>query len=162
VLRPARLTPPFFFQERRRTQAHLEKLRHGISLLDKQLDALRASELDKELMSSLRASSQAMRQAGIGAGVQEAESVMTELDEHIREASELTSVLATPLVDTAAGPMLEDEYLNRELDEELGVLEESLLAPPTPPPSPPPVLPPREPFLPPPAPVQVSRMSADW
>ena len=121
-------------------------------------------------MSSLRASSQAMRQAGIGAGVEEAESVMTELDEHIREASELTSVLATPLVDTAAGPMLEDEYLNRELDEELGVLEESLLAPPaplpeptpTPPPFPPPVLLPREPFLPPPAPVQVSRMSADW
>ena len=68
-------------------------------------------------MCSLRASNQAMKRAGLGAGVEEAESVMTELDEQIREASELTSVLATPLAD-AAGPAPGglDEDLARELD----------------------------------------------
>ena len=94
-------------------------------------------------MNSLRASSQAMKQAGIGIGVEEAETVMNELDDQIREASELTSVLSTPLMDTAAGGgMLGlDEELDRELDEELGLLERAESAPapapaPTPAPAP--------------------------
>ena len=85
-------------QERRRCTARLEKLRNGVALLDKQLDALRSSELDKELMRSLRVSSQAMKKAGIGIGVEEAETVMNELDDQIREASDITTLLATPLL----------------------------------------------------------------
>ena len=85
-------------QERRRHVARLEKLRNGVALLDKQLDALRSSELDKELMNSLRMSSHAMKKAGIGIGIEEAETVMTQLDDQIREASDITSVLATPLL----------------------------------------------------------------
>ena len=94
--------------------ARLERMRNGITLVDKQLDALRSSELDKELMRSLRDSSTAMKKAGLGVGVEEAENVMTELDDQIREASELTSVLATPIVQDA------DDI---DLDAELGLLE---------------------------------------
>ena len=89
-------------QERRRHMSRLDKLRNGVALLDKQLDALRSSELDKELMNSLRLSSQAMKKAGIGIGVEEAEHVMTELDDQIREASDITTVLATPLLQDPA------------------------------------------------------------
>ncbi len=82
-------------------------------------------------MCSLRASNQAMKKAGLADGVAEAEKVMGELDNQIREASELTSVLAEPLTDhtlgMGAGPGIDDE-LNRELDEELGLLESETTA----------------------------------
>ena len=94
--------------------ARLERMRNGITLVDKQLDALRSSELDKELMRSLRDSSTAMKKAGLGVGVEEAENVMTELDDQIHEASELTSVLATPIVQDS------DDI---DIDAELGLLE---------------------------------------
>jgi hypothetical protein len=103
-------------QERRRCTARLEKLRNGVALLDKQLDALRSSELDKELMHSLRVSSQAMKKAGIGIGVEEAETVMNELDDQIREASDITSLLATPLMHD------ENDADESEIDAELALL----------------------------------------
>ena len=108
----------FALVERKRVAARLEKIRGGIGLLDKQLDALRASELDKQLMDSLKRSSQAMRRAGIGQGLEEAESVMNELDDQMREASELTTVLATPLVNSVGAE--EDDI---DVDEELGLIE---------------------------------------
>lgn len=108
----------FALMERKRVAQRLEKVRNGVVLLDKQLDALRSSELDKELMNSLKLSSQAMRKAGIGQGLEEAESVMNELDDQIREASELTTVLATPLVNSTG----EDDDL-LDVDEELGLIE---------------------------------------
>ncbi len=110
-------------QERKRIMVRLEKLRNGLVLIDKQLDALRSSELDKELMNSLRVSSQAMKKAGIGVGVDEAEKVMNELDDQIREASEVTTVLstpiATPLVCDPVG-LGEDDIA--DIDAELGLI----------------------------------------
>lgn len=111
-------------QERKRAVARLEKVRNGLALLDKQLDALRSSELDKELMNSLRASSQAMKRAGIGMDAEEAEKVMNELEDQIHEASEVTNVLATPL--NAAGDSDADlELLGlADVDAELGLIED--------------------------------------
>ena len=109
----------FALMERKRVLGRLDKVRNGIVLLDKQLDALKSSELDKELMNSLKLSSQAMRKAGIGQGLEEAETVMNELDDQIREASELTTVLATPLVNSTG----EEEDL-LDVDAELGLIEQ--------------------------------------
>lgn len=103
-------------QERRRCTARLDKLRNGVAVLDKQLDALRSSELDKELMHSLRVSNQAMKKAGIGIGVEEAENVMTALDEQIRVASDITTVLATPLLPD------ENDIDENDIDTELALL----------------------------------------
>jgi hypothetical protein len=103
-------------QERRRHMNRLDRLRNGVALLDKQLDALRSSELDKELMNSLRISSQAMKKAGIGIGVAEAETVMTALDEQIREAEDITTVLAAPLLQND----IDDE--DDDIDAELALL----------------------------------------
>lgn len=69
-------------------------------------------------MNSLRLSSQAMKRAGIGVGVQEAETVMNELDDQIREASEVTTVLATPLV----SHIMMGETDEDDVDAELGLI----------------------------------------
>jgi hypothetical protein len=98
--------------ERRRVQKRLERLRHGLDLVDTQLDAIKTSELDKEIMLTLKASTNAMRKAGITLGVQEVENVMSEMDEQMREVQDITEVLANPL--TALGP--EEADLDAELD----------------------------------------------
>ena len=108
--------------ERRRCGKRLERLRHGLELVDSQLDAIKTSELDMEIMLTLKASTAAMRKAGINLGVQEVESVMTELDEQMREVQDITSVLATPML-AGAGPEEAD------LDAELDLLEAVLAAP---------------------------------
>jgi regulator of replication initiation timing len=73
------------------------------------MDALQSTELDRELLQTLVASSAALKKAGVGTGVREAEAVMSELDEQMRESGELTSVLS--------GPLTEDSEL--DLEEEL-------------------------------------------
>jgi hypothetical protein len=100
--------------ERRRGLKRLEKLRSSLSLVDAQLDALRSTELDKELMQTLLASSAALKKAGVGKGVKEAEAVMSELDEQLRESGELTSVLA-------GGVQEEPDF---DLDEEFDQFEQ--------------------------------------
>lgn len=98
--------------ERRRVQKRLERLRHGLDLVDTQLDAIKTSELDKEIMLTLKASTNAMRKAGITLGVQEVENVMSEMDEQMREVQDITEVLSNPL--NALGP--EEADLDAELD----------------------------------------------
>lgn len=109
--------------ERKRVQKRLERLRHGLDLVDSQLDAIKTSELDKEIMLTLKASTTAMRKAGITLGVQEVESVMSELDEQMREVADVTSALSNPLAAGGQGmggmfscTGLEDAELDAELD----------------------------------------------
>ena len=99
--------------ERKRGLKRLDKLRSSLALVDSQLEALRTTELDKELMQTLIASSAALKKAGVGKGVKEAEQVMSELDEQLRESGELTSVLSVSL---------NDDY-DIDLDEEFEALE---------------------------------------
>jgi hypothetical protein len=107
-------------QERRRVQKRLERLRHGLDLVDTQLDAIKTSELDKEIMLTIKASTTAMRKAGITLGVQEVENVMSELDEQMREVQDITDVLTNPL----NGPnSLLHGAEEADLDAELDLLE---------------------------------------
>ena len=101
--------------ERKRACKRLDKLRNSLSLVDAQLDALKTTELDKELMKTLLVSSAALKKAGVGKGIKEAETVMSELDEQLRESSELTSVLAGGLQD------VDGEF---DFDEEMELLEQ--------------------------------------
>ena len=101
-------------QERRRVLKRLERLRHGLDLVDTQLDAIKTSELDKEIMLTLKASTSAMRKAGITLGVQEVENVMSELDEQMREVQDITEVLTNPGATMLSGT--EEADLDAELD----------------------------------------------
>ena len=115
--------------ERRRCAKRLERLRHGLELVDTQLDAIKTSELDKEIMLTIKASTAVMKKAGINLGVQEVETVMSELDEQMREVQDITHVLATPLAVAPSGAQEE-----AELDAELELLEAVGAGPvPTPP-----------------------------
>jgi hypothetical protein len=102
--------------ERNRAMKRLDKLRSSLNIIDTQLDAIKTSELDKEIMISLRASSMALKKAGIGVNAAEVENVMTELDDQMREMQDVTSVLANPV-----NNMYDDDY---ELDQELASLLE--------------------------------------
>jgi len=98
--------------ERNRSVKRLEKLRSSMNIIDTQLDAIKTSELDKEIMISLRASSLALKKAGIGVNASEVENVMTELDDHMREMQDVTTVLANPI----NGMFEEDADLDQELE----------------------------------------------
>jgi Snf7 len=103
--------------ERHRIQKRLEKLRSGMNVVDAQIDAIRSSELDKEIMLSLKASTEAMKKAGIGSAFLDAGKVMDDLDDNLREIQDVTSVLANPM----AMGIQPDEA---ELDDELQWLEQ--------------------------------------
>jgi hypothetical protein len=106
--------------ERRRVAKRLEKLRNSLVLVDAQMDALQSTELDRELLQTLVASSAALKKAGVGTGVREAEAVMSELDDQMRESGELTSVLSGSLADDAEFDV--EEELKQLMSE--GELEE--------------------------------------
>jgi hypothetical protein len=115
--------------ERKRAQKRLDRLRNGIDLVDSQLDAIRTSELDKEIMLTLKASTNAMRKAGIGVAVQDIENVMTELDEHIREAQDVTTALSNPLNVNDMGDMDLEAEINMMMREDSDDLEITTPAP---------------------------------
>ena len=109
--------------ERRRCAKRLERLRHGLDLVDIQIDAIKTSELDKEIMLTLKASTSAMRKAGISLGVQEVETVMSELDEQMREVQDITDVLSNPLSIAGGGASASSLTEEADLDAELELLE---------------------------------------
>jgi len=105
-------------RDRRRAFARLDRVRSSIALLTSQIEAIKMSELDKVMVATIKQSTAAMKRAGINGTIQEAENVMNELEDHIREIHDMNAVLGTPIVP-------EDE--EDKLDEELGWLEETCL-----------------------------------
>ena len=96
------------FQEYKRCQTQLSKVTNGINLLNQQLDILHTNDLDKQIMHSLKRSTTAMRAAGIEAVAKEADTVMVDLEEQFRDASNISDILAAP-VDLIDESTLEDE-----------------------------------------------------
>ena len=78
-------------------------------------------------MHTLMASSAALKKAGVGTGVREAEAVMSELDEQMREASELNSVLSSQALEVDLEFDLEEE-LNSFMQEEKEAAEIPVVA----------------------------------
>lgn len=72
--------------ERVQANSRLQRLHSAMAIVDQQLDTIKANELDKEIMLSLKASSMALKKAGIGINAAEVENVIAELDDHMREA----------------------------------------------------------------------------
>ena len=114
------------FQEYKRCRSQLAKVTNGISLLNKQLDVLHSNDLDKQVMASLKQSSQAMRAAGIEGAAGEAEHVMVDIEEQVREASAFTSILAAPLESIE-----ETEDLSSELDDFMADFAEGVASTPS-------------------------------
>jgi Snf7 len=109
------------FQEYKRCKDKLDKVTNGINLLNHQLDLLMTNDLDKQIMHSLKNSTTAMRAAGIETNAKEADHVMVDLEEQLRESENFTSILAAPLT---------TEVIDEDaLEEELAALLEETLQP---------------------------------
>ena len=109
-------------QERKRYQSRLEKVTNSLSIVEKQLDTLQNSELDKALLHSLKLSNNIMKKAGISINATEVDNIMNELDTQIHASEELNQVLATPLQSNEMSLYstgLSDELLEAELNAEL-------------------------------------------
>ena len=102
--------------EHRRAASQLERLVTYKDTVMQHVDALRNTELNKTLISALQESSKTLKSMGIVEGVRHAEAVVSDVEQSMAQAQELTSVLGTPM-----GLGLTDD----ELDAELGLLEEA-------------------------------------
>ena len=86
------------FQEYKRCHAQLVKVTNGIGLLNQQLDILHTNDLDKQIMHSLKTSTNAMRAAGIESTAKEADNVMVELEDQVRESENLSNIFSSKRV----------------------------------------------------------------
>jgi len=100
--------------EHRRAASQLERLITYKDTVMQHVDALRNTELNKTLISALQESSKTLKSMGIVEGVRHAEAVVSDVEQSMAQAQELTSVLGAPM-----GVGLSDD----ELDAELGLLE---------------------------------------
>ena len=86
------------------------KVTNGIGLLNQQLDILHTNDLDKQIMHSLKTSTNAMRAAGIESTAKEADNVMVELEDQVRESENLSNIFSSPL------EVVDEGTLEMELD----------------------------------------------
>ena len=100
--------------ERLRAGRRLDKLRNSMHIVESQLDAMRNSELDKEIMYSLKTSTAALKKAGVSVAIADAETVINELDEQLKDIHDVTAVLANPVGPWASGG--DDLGLDEELE----------------------------------------------
>ena len=100
--------------DHRRAASQLERLITYKDTVMQHVDALRNTELNKTLISALQESSKTLKSMGIVEGVRHAEAVVSDVEQSMAQAQELTSVLGAPM-----GVGLSDD----ELDAELGLPE---------------------------------------
>lgn len=112
-------------QEYRRICTQLERLVSYRDMINAQLDALKNTELNKTLITALQESSKTLRSLGIVEGVRQAEAVVSDVEQSMSQAQELTAVLGTPV------HMGDDDSLEAELQELLAA-EAAEAAPPQP------------------------------
>ena len=114
-------------KERKRYKQRLEKVQNSITVMDKHIDTLQSSELDKIIYDSLKLSSQALKKNVKTVKVDDVENVMSELDDHILEASEVNQVLCTPLQTNDMDVIAEEDDLleDEEVRELLGLAVEA-------------------------------------
>ena len=83
--------------ERRRVVTRLEKLHSGLNLVTSQLEAIKASEIDREVIQALKNSSNIIKKAGIGVDIADADQIMDDLDKQLRDIKDISRSMATPL-----------------------------------------------------------------
>jgi hypothetical protein len=119
--------------EKKRYMGRIEKINNSILTVEKQVDALQSSILDKAILNSLKLSSNVMKKAGMSVRVTEVENVMNELEKHIEESSEVSHVLGTPIHDNEMFAIHEeeDDELNQLLNDQPEIVIETAADQPT-------------------------------
>ena len=101
--------------EHKRLGAQLDRLVSYKDMVLQHIDALRNTELNKSLISTLQESSRTLKAMGITDGIKQAEAVVSDISSSIADVQELTSVLGQPVhvdegdLEKELESMLEDE-----------------------------------------------------
>ena len=99
--------------EHKRMGAQLERLVQYREMVLQHMDALRSTELNKSLISTLQESSKTLKAMGVIDGVKLAETVVQDVETSMAHVRDLTSVLGTPM---AGEPSLLEDDLEQELE----------------------------------------------
>ena len=102
--------------EYKRTVTQLERLVSYKEMIMQQMDAIKNTELNKSLITTLQESSRTLKALGVLDGVKQAEAVVQDVETSMNQALELTSVLGAPLGGGGAFDVTEDD-LDLELAE---------------------------------------------
>lgn len=113
--------------ERKRFQGQLEKLQNTMMTIDLHRNTIEGTVLDRTVLETLRASADALRQIGANAaGVRAVEDIVSEVEQQMESAAEITKILSagsvTGMVNSMAvdGIVIDEDELMQELDELCG------------------------------------------
>lgn len=76
-------------QERKKHQLQLTRVQNNIAVVETHMDALQGIELNKSVINTLKASGHALKNLNIKGGVDEADRVVMDVDDQLREANEV-------------------------------------------------------------------------
>ena len=77
--------------DRRRAQAQLEKIISSISVIDMHMNTIEGTELNRSILDTLRASGDALKRLGAsGGGIEEVERIVSDVEQQVDAASEIT------------------------------------------------------------------------
>ena len=101
--------------EHKRARAQYDRLISYREMVLQHMDALKSTELNKSLISTLQESSKTLKSLGVMDGVRQAELVVHDVESSMQQVHELTSVLGTPM--DGGGLGVADFDIERELEQ---------------------------------------------
>ena len=110
----------------KRARSQLDRLISYKEMVLQHVDALRCTELNKSLISTLQESSRTLKELGVMDGVRQAEMVVNDVESSMQQVHELSSVLSAPMLSNGLGPSFmgmsseADQELERELESLFG------------------------------------------
>lgn len=102
--------------DHRRVRAQLQRVAAYQDMVNQHVDALRNTELNKSLITTLQESSRTLKALGVMDGVKQAEMVVQDVEKSMLHVQELTSMLGAPLATTASLDMDAETELEQELE----------------------------------------------
>lgn len=112
--------------DKRRLEQQLERLRGSQAVIVMHMDAMQNSALNIELVSTLRKSTDAMRQFGPGLDVASIEDSMFDLEEEIKRARDVGDALSRPI--TSDSMQIMESDVEEELEELISAADENATA----------------------------------
>lgn len=105
--------------ERNRVALQLSKISNTITVIESQILAIESSEWNKSIVEALRDSTNAMKKMNSGVPINEIEDIVSELEQQLDNASEVTKLLSAtdmPGISNSMTNSLTDMDLDEELD----------------------------------------------
>ena len=107
--------------EKKRVQQQIDHLRGGIMTLNQHMSVIENTEIDKSLLSTLKAAGQALKDLGVKDGINSVHDTISELEVQLQDANDLTRTLAEGPMNGVVNSMgEEDEDIMAEFNELMG------------------------------------------